>query len=92
MRKAIDFTSWEVGFARGQVTHAMVAGLVLLTVLGTLAVLAVASVLGEDVFHRGFWFFLPTIVLPLIAAWFKILAELVHLRYRWETGQDREED
>ncbi len=55
MRKAIDFTSWEVGFARGQVTHAMVAGLVLLTVLGT-------------------------------------LAELVHLRYRWETGQDREED
>lgn len=92
MKKAIDFLNWEVLTARGGTTRLVVTGLIFLTFFLSLLVLAVAAVLSEEFFQRGFWFYLLVIVPAVFAAWFKLTAELVRLRYRWETGQETEED
>lgn len=92
MKKALDFQHWEVQQARGGATGMAAALLGILPLLGSLVVLAVGAIIGEEAFSRGFWFLLFLILPFMIAAALKLLAELVQIRYRWETGQVESED
>lgn len=78
--------------ARGGFIPFVIGSLILLTLFTVLLSLAVLAVVGEWLGEQGFWIVVLT-VMPLVSAfWFKVVAELIQIRYLWETEQDLAKD
>lgn len=90
--RQVDFLHWEVLQARGGFIPFVIGSLILLTLFTVLLSLAVLAVVGEWLGEQGFWIVVLTVMSLVSAFWFKVVAELIQIRYLWETEQDLAKD